>query len=75
MDWRINRHKHRCTGATQVGRKNAGDHRPGSALFGLYFPTRYQFYRKGGLENWYFTPGGFGGGVPTANNKQLFVTG
>lgn len=44
-------------------------------MFGLYYPTRYHFHHKGGLENWYFTPGGFGGGVPTANNKQLFVVG
>lgn len=27
------------------------------------------------IEDWFYTPGGMGGGVPTALNKQLLATG
>lgn len=41
----------------------------------LYYPTRYQIYRKSVYDAWYFTPGGIGAQVPVAWNKQGFVTG
>jgi peptide/nickel transport system substrate-binding protein len=41
----------------------------------LYYPTRYQIYRKSVLDSWYYTPGGVGSGVPNVTNKQLYVTG
>ncbi|MCA1657234.1 MAG: ABC transporter substrate-binding protein, partial [Actinobacteria bacterium] len=38
----------------------------------LYYPERFEVFRKRVLDQWYFTPGEF----PTAaHNKQLFVTG
>jgi peptide/nickel transport system substrate-binding protein len=44
-------------------------------MIGLYYPDRYYIYKKGGLENWFYTVGGMGGGVPTALNKALLATG
>lgn len=44
-------------------------------MIGLYYPDRYFIYKKGGVEDWYFTLGGMGGGVPTALNKALLATG
>jgi peptide/nickel transport system substrate-binding protein len=41
----------------------------------LYYPTFVHVYRKSVFDHWYFTPGGFGGGVPTVFNKQAFITG
>jgi len=41
----------------------------------LYYPTFVHVYRKAVFDQWYFTPGGFGGGVPTVFNKQSFITG
>ncbi|GAC1341502.1 MAG: ABC transporter substrate-binding protein [Candidatus Dormibacteria bacterium] len=41
----------------------------------LYYPTFVHVYRKAVFDQWYYTPGGFGGGVPTVYNKQAFITG
>ena len=41
----------------------------------LVYPYFQHFYHKGVFDAWYFTPGGFGVGVPTVYNKQAFVTG
>jgi len=44
-------------------------------LLPLYYPTAFLVYRKATFDQWYYTPGGFGGGVPTVYNKHVFVTG
>ncbi len=44
-------------------------------LLPLYYPASFLAYRKAVFDQWYYTPGGFGGGVPTVYNKQVFVTG
>jgi peptide/nickel transport system substrate-binding protein len=41
----------------------------------LYYPDRNLIYDKTVFDAWYFTPGGVGSGVPTAWNKQAFITG
>ncbi len=41
----------------------------------LYYPYLFQAFRKKVFEDWYFTPGGFAARIPTAYNKQAFVTG
>ncbi|MFN8482240.1 MAG: ABC transporter substrate-binding protein [Anaerolineae bacterium] len=41
----------------------------------LYYPTSTWVYKPSVFDAWYFTPGGFGGGVPITLNKQAFVTG
>ncbi len=41
-------------------------------VLSLYYPETVLLFRKGVLDDWYFTPGQF----PTSeNNKQLFITG
>lgn len=44
-------------------------------MIGLYYPDRYYIYKKGGVEDWFYTVGGMGGGVPVALNKMLLATG
>ena len=41
----------------------------------LLYPDSYTMFRKATFDQWYVTPGGVAGVVPTANNKQAFVTG
>lgn len=41
----------------------------------LYYPTLFSVFRKDVLDRWYYTPGGFAGGLPTVLNKHVFVTG
>ena len=41
----------------------------------LYYPTLFSAFRKDVLGRWYYTPGGFAGGLPTVLNKHVFVTG
>ena len=41
----------------------------------LFYPDSYTVFRKATFDQWYLTPGGVAGVVPTANNKQTFVTG
>ncbi len=40
----------------------------------LYYPNRRHIFNAQVLDAWYFTPGGYGGGIPMAWNKHLFVT-
>jgi peptide/nickel transport system substrate-binding protein len=44
-------------------------------LLPLYYPTFFHIFRRAVFDQWYFTPGGFAGGIPTAYNKHAFVTG
>lgn len=44
-------------------------------LLPLYYPYFVTVYRPAVFNAWYYTPGGFGGGVPTIYNKQALVTG
>lgn len=41
----------------------------------LYFPTLFTVFRKEAFDQWYYTPGGFAGGLTGVFNKQVFVTG
>jgi peptide/nickel transport system substrate-binding protein len=41
----------------------------------LYYTRRVVVYNADVFDNWYFTPGGFGGGVPMPYNKHQFIVG
>jgi peptide/nickel transport system substrate-binding protein len=41
----------------------------------LYYPNRNHIYLVNSLDNWYYTPGGSGGGIPNVLNKHIFTTG
>lgn len=41
----------------------------------LYYTTFFFAYRKRVFDQWYFTPGGFGPGIPEVYNKHAYVTG
>jgi peptide/nickel transport system substrate-binding protein len=41
----------------------------------LYYTDRVVVYNADVFDNWYFTPGGFGGGVPMPYNKHQFIVG
>ena len=41
----------------------------------LYYTTLFYAYRKRVFDQWYYTPGGFGPGIPEVYNKQVYVTG
>ncbi len=41
----------------------------------LYYTARVVVYNAGVFDNWYYTPGGFGGGVPMPYNKHQFIVG
>lgn len=41
----------------------------------LYYTDRVVVYDAEIFDNWYYTPGGFGGGVPTPYNKHQFIVG
>jgi peptide/nickel transport system substrate-binding protein len=41
----------------------------------LYYTARVVVYNAEAFDNWYFTPGGFGGGVPMPYNKHQFIVG
>lgn len=41
----------------------------------LYYTTMFFVYRKATFDQWYYTPGGFGPGIPDIFNKHAFVTG
>jgi len=41
----------------------------------LYYPTLFSAFRNDVLDQWYYTPGGFAGGLPTVLNKHVLVTG
>jgi peptide/nickel transport system substrate-binding protein len=41
----------------------------------LYYTERVVVYDAATFDNWYFTPGGFGGGIPMPYNKHQFIVG
>lgn len=41
----------------------------------LYYTTMFFVFRKEVFDQWYYTEGGFGPGIPDAYNKHAFVTG
>ncbi|MDQ3973165.1 MAG: ABC transporter substrate-binding protein [Actinomycetota bacterium] len=41
----------------------------------LYYTTMFFAFRKQVFDQWYYTTGGFGPGIPDAYNKHAFVTG
>ncbi len=41
----------------------------------LYYTARVVVYNAEVFDNWYFTPGGYGGGIPMPFNKHQFITG
>lgn len=41
----------------------------------LYYPARVVVYNAQVFDNWYYTPGGFGGGIPMCFNKHQFIVG
>lgn len=55
----------------QIQRKVAAD----LPVLPLYYTTLFFAYRKKAFDQWYFTKGGFGPGIPTVYNKHSFVTG
>lgn len=41
----------------------------------LFYANSYGISRKASFDQWYYTPGGVGGTVPTTDNKHAFITG
>lgn len=41
----------------------------------LYYTTFFYVFRKEVFDQWYFTPGGFGPGIPDVYNKHPYITG
>ncbi|MDQ6605277.1 MAG: ABC transporter substrate-binding protein [Actinomycetota bacterium] len=41
----------------------------------LYYSTLFTVFRKSAFDQWYYTPGGLGSGLPSAINKQALITG
>jgi len=41
----------------------------------LYYTARVVVYNSEVFDNWYYTPGGYGGGIPMPFNKHQFITG
>ena len=41
----------------------------------LYYTARVVVYNSQVFDNWYYTPGGHGGGIPMPYNKHQYVTG
>lgn len=41
----------------------------------LYYPKLFTVYRREVFDRWYYTPGGFAGGLPGVRNKHALVTG
>ena len=41
----------------------------------LYYTTFFYAYRKSVFDQWYYTPGGFGPGLPDIYNKHAYITG
>jgi peptide/nickel transport system substrate-binding protein len=44
-------------------------------VLALYYSARVVVYDAGVFDNWYFTPGGYGGGIPQPYNKHQFIVG
>ena len=41
----------------------------------LYYTDFFFTYRKSVFDQWYYTPGGFGPGIPEVYNKHAYITG
>jgi peptide/nickel transport system substrate-binding protein len=41
----------------------------------LYYTARVVVFNTETFDNWYFTPGGFGGGIPMPYNRHQFIVG
>ncbi|NWG16856.1 MAG: hypothetical protein HXY41_09495 [Chloroflexi bacterium] len=41
----------------------------------LYYTARVVVFNAEVFDNWYYTPGGWGGGIPMPYNKHQFITG
>lgn len=41
----------------------------------LYYTARVVVFNADVFDNWYYTPGGFGGGIPMPYNKHQFIVG
>jgi ABC-type transport system substrate-binding protein len=41
----------------------------------LYYTTLFFAFNKGVFDQWYYTPGGFGPGIPDVYNRQAYITG
>jgi peptide/nickel transport system substrate-binding protein len=41
----------------------------------LYYTARVVVYNAQVFDNWYFTPGGYGGGIPQPYNKHQYIVG
>ncbi|MBA3329242.1 MAG: hypothetical protein H0T43_13170 [Solirubrobacterales bacterium] len=41
----------------------------------LYYPTLVNVFDRRAFDGWYFTPGGFAGGLPGVHNKHALITG
>ena len=41
----------------------------------LYYSRQFFAFRKKVFDQWYYTPGGFGPGIPEVYNKHVYVTG
>ena len=41
----------------------------------LYYTKFFYAYRKSVFDQWYYTPGGFGPGIPDVYNKHPYITG
>jgi peptide/nickel transport system substrate-binding protein len=39
----------------------------------LWYPDIYFVYYPAALDGWFYTPGGVGSGIPTVNNKLVYV--
>ncbi len=44
-------------------------------LLPLFYANGYTVFRKAAFDQWYYTPGGVAGTVPSTENKQVFLTG
>jgi ABC-type transport system substrate-binding protein len=41
----------------------------------LYYTDLFFVFRRAVFDQWYFTPGGFGPGIPDVYNKHPYITG
>ena len=44
-------------------------------VLALYYTDRVVAYNAQVFDNWYFTPGGYGGGIPMPYNRHQFIVG
>jgi peptide/nickel transport system substrate-binding protein len=61
----------RATAVDQMQAILAGD----LPTLALYYTARVVVYNADVFDNWYFTPGGYGGGIPMPYNKHQFIVG